>query len=598
VRRAGRVASGALAVLLLGFAGAAAALTSDEASRLLERADDLKTADYAQFASILGSIDAEAAQLSPTQRQHLQYLHGWQSAWDGDYDRAIPTLQAVVADSHNVTLQFRAGITVVNVLALATRYEEALTQLEKLLQLLPRVTDRNAREQGLGVAAYLYNQVGEYDLGLSYAQQAIEENTTGRADCSAGQLKVEALYKSGRLKASSPDFRQVIDACSAHGEVTYANAVRTYVARLHIDAGEYDAAIRLLREHYDELLAARYPRMISEFDALLAEAYRQIGDSAMVRKFALDAIEHGVRHGYTEPLAISYRLLYLLAKEQGDTRAALTYHEQYALADKGYLDDVTARQLAFQRVSHHTVANKLQIDALNKQNEVLQLQQALDRKAAETGRLYIALLTLVAIFIALWAYRTKRSQLHFKHLSRIDGLTGIANRPYFIVEAERTLESTRKVRQEVCIVLCDLDHFKSINDKYGHATGDFVLKQAVAACAAHLRATDLFGRFGGEEFGILLPGCSLADARQRCEQLRGAIAATAAHPSSMVATVSASFGVATTASSGYELRQLLAHADAALYRAKNAGRNRVVLYDAPFAQDSAATSLLNLQLPR
>jgi diguanylate cyclase (GGDEF)-like protein len=241
------------------------------------------------------------------------------------------------------------------------------------------------------------------------------------------------------------------------------------------------------------------------------------------------------------------------------------------------------------------MANKLQIDALNKQNEVLQLQQALDRKAAETGRLYIALLLMALVFIVLWAYRTKRSQLHFMRLSRIDGLTGIANRPHFIVEAERRIESARRLRQDVCVVLCDLDHFKAINDKYGHATGDFVLRQAVSACETHLRSTDLFGRFGGEEFGILLPGCSLADARQRCEQLRNAIGATALQPGSMITSVSASFGVATTVSSGYELRQLLAHADTALYRAKNAGRNCVVLYDAPAAPESPPASVLNLK---
>jgi diguanylate cyclase (GGDEF)-like protein len=218
----------------------------------------------------------------------------------------------------------------------------------------------------------------------------------------------------------------------------------------------------------------------------------------------------------------------------------------------------------------------------------LQLQQALGKKAVETSRLYILLLITIAAFIALWAYRTKLSQLHFMKLSRIDGLTGIANRPHFIEEAQRTLENGRRMRQEVCVVLCDLDHFKTINDRYGHPAGDLVLKQSVAACRAHLRATDLFGRFGGEEFCILLPGCTLADARQRCEQLRGAIAALAAQPGSMVPNVSASFGVASTAASGYELRQLLAHADAALYRAKNTGRNCVVLYEAIHAVDALA----------
>jgi diguanylate cyclase (GGDEF)-like protein len=199
----------------------------------------------------------------------------------------------------------------------------------------------------------------------------------------------------------------------------------------------------------------------------------------------------------------------------------------------------------------------------------------------EASRLYIVLLTMTVIFIGLWAYRTKRSQLHFQTLSQMDGLTGICNRLHFISRAEKALEASRRTGDQVCIVLCDLDHFKSINDRYGHATGDFVLKRTVSACNVLLTKNEVFGRFGGEEFGILLPDCGPEEARERAEQLRMTIAGITAYQGTTKATVSASFGVATTSQSGHELGQLLAHADAALYEAKRTGRNRVVLYGQP-----------------
>jgi diguanylate cyclase (GGDEF)-like protein len=189
------------------------------------------------------------------------------------------------------------------------------------------------------------------------------------------------------------------------------------------------------------------------------------------------------------------------------------------------------------------------------------------------------MLVLIAAFIAFFAYKTKRSQLHFMKLSRQDGLTGVANRPHFIELAEAALTNSKKMQQEICVVLCDLDHFKVINDEYGHAAGDAALKQVVAACRGQLRANDVFGRVGGEEFGILLPACSLEAARERCEQLRLALAELVVTHEDNTITVSGSFGVESTASSGYVLRQLLANADAALYQAKRAGRNRVVVYD-------------------
>jgi diguanylate cyclase (GGDEF)-like protein len=576
-----RLASGVLAVLCAFLAGAALALTSQEADQLLHRADEVKGVNPTEFSTLMGQLDEQSATFSPAQQQFLQYLKGWRSAYAGDYARAIPPLEQIVEESRDLTLRFRASATIANVQAVATHYDEAFAQLGRLQSLLPEVTDKDARQQGLLVIGYLYNQVGEYDLGLSYADRAAAEDSSVRAVCRSTQVRLEALYRSGRLQADmTQPYVNAIATCGEIGEVLWANLIRVYLARFYIDQGRNADAIKLLSSYYDETRATRYRRLIAEYDAWLARAYENQGQPATARQFALRVVaDASSQNQYTEPMVNAYRLLYQLALEQSDIKSALAYHEQYAAADKGYLDDVSARQIAYERAKHEAAANRLQIDALNKQNEVLQLQQQLGKKAVETSRLYIALLIVMAVFIGLFAYRTKRSQLHFMKLSRVDGLTGIDNRPYFIVQAERALEASRKVEQEVCVILCDLDHFKSINDKYGHATGDQVLRQAVDACRNHLRASDLFGRIGGEEFCILLPGCSLADARQRCEQLRAAIATVTTDGDNPNSTVSASFGVAATASSGYELRQLLAHADAALYRAKYAGRNCVVLYD-------------------
>jgi diguanylate cyclase (GGDEF)-like protein len=571
---AGLAISGAL------FAACALAFTSQEADQMLRDADTTKATDPAQFEQIMQQLDAQAGTLSQLQQQYLTYLKGWQFSYAGDYARAVPLLQSIIDQSKDTTLRFRATTTIANVQAIATQYDEAFSQLGTLLALLPQVTDKDARQQGLAVVGYIYNQVGEYDLGLSYADRIASEDPSGRGACRSSHMRLEALYRSGRLRGNVAQFLNAIETCVHDGERLRANVIRTYVARSYIDQGRNRDAIKLLSEHYEETRALRYWRVICEYESLLATAYRNSGNRHLAQQFALRAVgDERNRSQYIEPIVSAYRLLYQLSQEQGDTKSALAYHEKYAAADKGYLDDVSARQIAYERAKHEAAANRLQIDALNKQNEVLQLQQALGKKAVETSRLYIALLIVVAVFIALFAYRTKRSQLHFMRLSRIDGLTGIDNRPYFIVQAERTLEASRRLEQEVCVILCDLDHFKAINDKYGHATGDHVLRQAVHACRTHLRASDLFGRFGGEEFCILLPGCSLADARQRCEQLRAAIATVATDAANPGSTVSASFGVAASSSSGYELRQLLAHADAALYRAKFAGRNCVVLYE-------------------
>jgi diguanylate cyclase (GGDEF)-like protein len=565
-------------LLLLIVSGAVTAQAQD-AAQLLSKADGIRTANHVEFVTILKSLQERSPQLSAGEREFLRFLVGWESVYEGDYDKAISQLRAVNSEASDPALRYRAGVTLVNVFTLAGRYEQAFSQLSWVLDHLSAAADQDGRHQGLITAALLYDDVWQYDLGLSYSQKVIDEHGTGTSVCKAGQLKLEALSRSGNLAATSNEFQVGIDACLNVGESLWANIIRTYQAGAYIHEGRMDEAAKLLRDHYDEVLSTHYPRLISAFDASLAEAYRSKGATALARQYALSSIDSAVKNAYTEPLVTAYRVLYEIAKAQGDFQAALAFHEKYMAADKGYVDDAGARRLAYQKVGHELIANKLQLKALANQNQALHLERQLAGKAVENNRLYIAMLILILGFVALWAYMTKRSQLHFMRLSRLDGLTGICNRPHFIQRAERALEYSRD-EAEVCVILFDLDHFKGINDKYGHATGDAVLKRTVEACNAHIRVSDIFARVGGEEFAILLAGCEVEAARRLAEQLRTTIVAINVPQGGAETVVSASFGVATSHWSGYELRQLMAHADAALYQAKGAGRNRVVLYDA------------------
>lgn len=564
------------------FAQPAAALQPGEAATLLQRADRIKTSDPAGFTALLESLEAESNDLSAPQQEFVRYLRGWKSAYDAEYETALARFRATVRETHDVTLKFRANASITNVLLVGSHYEEAFTYLSQLLVLLPKVTDPAAREQGLVVAAQLYNEVGQYDLGISYSQKVVDENWLGRGICKGSDQKLKAEVASGKIRSVGPEFAAAVEACNKLKEPAYANFIRTYAATVYIANNQLDEAIRLLTEHYPEAVQTHYRHLVSRFESLLAEGYQKKGNFAAARQFALRTIGSAVPNEVTEPLVVAYRLLYEQAREAGDYKSALEYHEKYAAADKGYLDVTTARQLAYQRVAHESVASRLQIEALNKENHVLQLEQALGAKAVENSRLYIMLLLMIVGFVGFWAYRTKRLQLHFMSLSQVDGLTGIANRPHFLQQAQDTLASAQKARQPLCIILCDLDHFKSINDRHGHAAGDQVLRQTATECQTYMRSGDLFGRFGGEEFSFLMAGCELEDARLRAEQLRLTIAGICAD-GAMDSTVSASFGIASTTASGYDLRQLLAHADSALYAAKRAGRNRVAVYDTSVA---------------
>ncbi|NRF68033.1 GGDEF domain-containing protein [Aquincola sp. S2] len=187
----------------------------------------------------------------------------------------------------------------------------------------------------------------------------------------------------------------------------------------------------------------------------------------------------------------------------------------------------------------------------------------------------------------------ERVALQMEKLATHDGLTGCLNRSTIDAMLSHALERGRRDRSPVSFVLLDLDHFKLVNDQHGHRTGDAVLRAFARTVRERLRASDVFGRTGGEEFGVVLPGTDASGARRLLEQVRGAVEAmqvrdTIGHPVRI--TVSAGLAVADPASpiSG---DRLYGRADRALYEAKHGGRNRVETYSGAesgfFAQEKA-----------
>jgi diguanylate cyclase (GGDEF)-like protein len=179
-----------------------------------------------------------------------------------------------------------------------------------------------------------------------------------------------------------------------------------------------------------------------------------------------------------------------------------------------------------------------------------------------------ALIACVAMFQTV----LMRSEIRLRSEIVIDSLTGMFNRKALVHRVDELTQQSQITRQPIGLVVGDIDHFKSINDSFGHATGDTVLTDVAYRMRKTLRAFDLCYRTGGEEFLVLLPGAALEQTSELAEQLRAAVAADpcAGH------AVTMSFGAAASApGDAFEYDVVFAEADAALYEAKRSGRNRV-----------------------
>jgi diguanylate cyclase (GGDEF)-like protein len=583
-----RLAFACSALLLWSVAGLATvpASVSDDPGQLLKQAESIPSSNRVEFDELMRRLAKPVRELSPQQQVHRRYLLARQAAFAGNFDAALPPLTAIADQTAYPVLAFRAKATVIDLLVAQSRYEEAFARLNSLLEQLPKMEENDVRVQGLGVAAQLYNEAGQYEASSRYADQIINESTDTRSACRGWFYKSEALFESGTTKLAADQLRDGTEACSKAGNTLFALSFQYLLASFDMRQGRLDSAIRLLQTSYPKVLRAGFPPQVAEFESTLAKAHLERGDLVSAAKFANQALVTNASRPYSESTARAYHVLYRVDKKTGDDRAALENLEKFVVTNDGYMDRLSAKALAYQIVEQKVLAKKLQVEELDKKNKLLGMQGELDRKEVETSRLYILLLLLVLASIGLWAYRIKRSQLKFMKLARRDGLTGIFNRQHFVNEAERLLRYCQKSGRDACLVLLDLDHFKQVNDNHGHAVGDRVLRRAVGACQKHLRTTDLFGRLGGEEFGMLLPECGREQVLERVEQMRLAVAQVPAGEAGSGVVVSASFGVASAASSGYELRQLMTDADDALYRAKREGRNRVSLFDSRRVQSN------------
>ncbi len=169
-------------------------------------------------------------------------------------------------------------------------------------------------------------------------------------------------------------------------------------------------------------------------------------------------------------------------------------------------------------------------------------------------------------------------ELEAQRLTSTDGLTGVLSRSGFRNEAKRAVALALRHKHTASCIVFDIDHFKAVNDGHGHATGDVVLVQCAGACRERLRASDIFGRIGGEEFAVILPHTSAADAMKVAETLRTTIAQQRVPTPDVPLSVTASFGVSTLDRSVGDIDELLRRADVALYIAKDNGRNRCALW--------------------
>ena len=351
-----------------------------------------------------------------------------------------------------------------------------------------------------------------------------------------------------------------------------------HICRSQIALGRFAAARRHCERALAVFRAAGPVQMVAETRLLVARI--DLGGGRPGRALAVtDAV---LRRGGSDMLERDIAPAYLIRSQ---ANAAL---HRYG---KGYADllqylvryhALRARRL---RELKEALALRFQIREMARRNALLQrkLQVASARARQQTDLLRTmeiagaagALVTVLLSYILIAAARHRRQLLR---LANEDNLTGVPNRGHTVKLAAAALQSARARNQPLTVALLDFDHFKEINDHCGHAAGDHVLREFAHLARGALRASDILGRWGGEEFLLVLPETTLDTALSSIERLRLlalGIAIPANDRPQPLPRVTFSAGLATTTEGAGSLDEIVARADAALYEAKNAGRDLV-----------------------
>lgn len=267
-----------------------------------------------------------------------------------------------------------------------------------------------------------------------------------------------------------------------------------------------------------------------------------------------------------------YDLLFLTSQSKQRFNEALKYKENYyrSMVAANISDDQDSA-LAEYKIQEQANKNKI----LEQSIKILELE-----RKTQASKLYIVSTAVLSLFIVLlltafYLYKNYKLKNKLFELAMIDPLTGVANRRAILETSARELDLAKRTKQNLTVILADLDHFKLINDRYGHATGDAVLKSFASIAKSTLRNVDLFGRFGGEEWLFVLPSTNAIDAQKLFDRISEQLKVLSFGG---LNGVTFSMGAVDICNAGdCELDELIQYADQMLYQAKSSGRDKLVV---------------------
>lgn len=459
---------------------------------------------------------------------------------------------------------------------------DALASLQQSYAIAIRIHYDEGRRTALAYIAAVYADasMAHYDKAIEYYRDLLREH-----ERSGNQVGIsDTLFNIGSTYERKGDFpsalvwyRRGLAAEEQLGRNDEAAYVKRSIAITLVKLNRSADALPLFDAALQQFTNSGDAMRIAEVRQSRGIAYRKLGrlneaiaDLEATAKYFAEVKNDRFLEKSKDEVALAYA-------------AAHRWEDAFRARSE---DAALQRTLADKLREQHTSRLKVQFDSEKKEqeNRALARESTLRQRALESAhridRLQKIILILGAILIVVLVWlvvRHIRDARRMRTMALTDELTRLPNRRRMVAAGDALLQQTAGGGSPFSVVAFDIDHFKRINDTWGHGAGDTVLQRVAHACRGAVRPSDILGRTGGEEFTVLLPSTRLTDAVQVAERLRGSVESldfTAIDPA---LRVTISLGVAEWTPSDTTLAKLTGRADEVLYRAKNSGRNRVEL---------------------
>lgn len=516
----------------------------------------------------------------------LSYTLGFALESLGDFEGASRnyTSGLEVAKSLNDEKQIANGlINLGAIYYLTERPEKALIVLQEALAIANRLNDTELKGFVNSELGILHGMLADYEKSIYYYQASYEYySEIGQSiDAISNLRNMGTSYRSNeQYDEAIQVYKRITDNAEniANIEVLYSAYIGlawSYVKKEDSDPETSYHYLMIAEEYMKDIQQHIMPLLFAIEKAYILDAMQKF-DEALNALHEAETLLVSVKNQISPFTRLNIiNLKGAIYNDLGMFEKAYSELSTYIIGYNELRESENIDALAGLRAKYESEQADLQKQILEKQQALEKLALTEAQKKSEDKQKYFLIIAIIALLFAWLSYHLYLGQQKLLKASRSDPLTGIANRRRLTELGEKYLTKAMKQNTDFSILTIDCDHFKSINDKYGHAVGDKVLKKLAIVGDSSLHDLDVIGRVGGEEFIALLPNSSFDEAKKTAEKFRKAVRSET-YELAGDNPLTVSIGVATYDNTAHDdFDALLKNADYQMYKAKKQGRDQV-----------------------